>query len=266
MIKTIKHDTLEYLVSDRIAVPHGFTTRNGGVSAGYLSSMNIGANRGDTPENVLENYRILGAALGFAPEDVVRTHQTHTDIVRRVYREDRGTGLLKPGFPDCDALITNEPELALVITTADCTPVLLYDPVTGAVGAAHAGWRGTAADIAGKTVRAMVDQFGCDPADIRAAIGPNIGACCFETDADVPNAMLDAFGTEVQAWIRCAGEKYYVDLKQINALALNRSGVKQIDISCDCTACQPNRFWSHRVTRGVRGSQGAVIVCRGNGR
>jgi YfiH family protein len=164
-------------------------------------------------------------------------------------------------YPECDGIVTNDPGVALVIFTADCTPLLFHDPVTGAVGAAHAGWRGTAADIGGKTVKTMVDAFGCDPQNIRAAIGPNIGQCCFETDADVPEAMIDALGEEAKAHIRQAGHKYYVNLKEINACFLRRAGVEHIEISTDCTACQPDRFWSHRVTRGQRGSQGAVIVC-----
>ena len=260
-ITTIKKGTLEYLTADGISVPHCFTTRFGGVSEGYLDSLNIGIHRGDEWENVLKNYQILGDALGFEPKKLVLSHQTHTDIVLRVGQEQTGAGLYGPELPECDALITNEPGVGLVIFTADCTPILLHDPVTGAVGAAHAGWRGTAAAIAGKTVEAMTREFGCDPADIRSAIFPNLGLCCFETDGDVPKAMGAAFGDEVKPFIRPNGEKYYVNLKEINALVLRRSGVRHIDISTDCTVCQSHRFWSHRVTKGLRGSQGAIIIC-----
>ncbi len=262
LLQNIKKDTLEYLVSEQIAAPHCFTTRLGGVSTGIWASMNIGPSRGDDLENVLENYRILGAALGFTPEDVVIARQTHSDIVRRVGYADRGAGLTREKLPECDALITNEPHVALMVSTADCTPIVFYDPVTGAVGAAHAGWRGTASAIGAKTVEAMVREFGCRPADIRAAIGPNIGFCCFETDVDVPNAMRAAFGEEVKPFIRTVGEKYYVNLKEINALILRRAGVKHIDISDECTKCRPDRFWSHRITGLQRGSQGAIITCK----
>jgi YfiH family protein len=136
---------------------------------------------------------------------------------------------------------------------------LYYDPVTGAVGAAHAGWRGTAAGIAEKTVEAMVSAFGCDPKDIRAAIGPNIGPCCFETHADVPEAMLAALGEEAKPYIFPQGEKFRVDLKGINAHFLRRAGVEKIEIAKECTVCESHRFWSHRVTKGKRGSQIAVI-------
>ena len=108
----------------------------------------------------------------------------------------------------------------------------------------------------------MVCAFGCRPSDICAAIGPNIGVCCFETDADVPEAMVSALGECAKPFIHAHGSKFRVDLKQINALWLRRSGVTNIEISKYCTACSPTLFWSHRVTNGVRGSQGAVIVCK----
>ena len=108
----------------------------------------------------------------------------------------------------------------------------------------------------------MEKAFGCRPENIRAAIGPNIGFCHFETGADVPQAMLEAFGAGVEPFIRPAGEKYYVDLKEINRFALNRAGVSSVDVSTDCTMCSTHRFWSHRATQGVRGAQGAVIQCK----
>jgi copper oxidase (laccase) domain-containing protein len=108
----------------------------------------------------------------------------------------------------------------------------------------------------------MVENFGCDPANIRAAIGPNIGACHFETDSDVPEALIAAFGSEVEEFIRPRGSKYYVDLKEINALILRRAGIRQIEISRSCTVCENHRFWSHRFTKGQRGSQGAIILCK----
>lgn len=241
-------------------MPHCFTTRLGGVSTGHLASLNIGMHRGDSPENVAENYRILADAVGFDLQNLVLTRQIHTDIVRVVTRAD-ARGLDHHAYPQCDALITRDPGTALVVFTADCTPILLWDPVTGAVGAAHAGWRGTAADIAGKTVRAMAREFGCDPANIRAAIGPNIGQCCFQTDAEVPDAMVAALGDAALPFIRKENDKYYVNLKEINAQFLKNAGVTHIEISGECTMCQHHRFWSHRYTRGERGSQGAIIVC-----
>ena len=261
-LRTVTKGTLEYLQAEGITAPHCFTTRYGGVSEGSLSSLNLGIHRGDQWENVLKNYEILGNALGFDTRKLVLSHQTHTDIILRVGEEQAGAGLFAPELPECDGLITNEPGVALTVFTADCTPILLQDTVTGAVGAVHAGWRGTAASIAGKAVAAMGREFGSKPENIRAAIGPNIGVCCFETDRDVPDALLDAFGEEARPFIFLKGEKYYVNLKEINALVLRRAGVSQIEISTDCTVCQSHRFWSHRVTKGDRGSQGAIIVCQ----
>lgn len=259
-ILTQKVGNLEYLTAEGISVPHGFTTRLGGVSRGHLDSLNLGMHRGDREENVAENYRILGSALGFDPKKMVLTRQTHSDMVRVVTSRDC-LGIDHHAYPECDGLVTGEPGLALVVFTADCTPVLLWDCVTGAVGACHAGWRGTAKDIAGKTVRAMVSAFGSRPEDIRAAIGPNIGPCHFETNADVPEAMIASFGEEVRPFIEKRQEKYFLDLKKINALALSRAGVETIEISGECTYCSHQRFWSHRYTGGERGAQGAVIQC-----
>ena len=262
MVITKKFGQLEILTAENITAPHCFTTRLGGVSTGIFDSLNLSLSRGDTEANVVENYRRIGQILGFAPEDVVNARQIHSDIVVRVGRENRGKLTVPGASPECDALITNEPGVVLYVSTADCTPILLHDPVTGAVGAAHAGWRGTAADIAGKTVRAMCSEFGCKPEDIRAAIGPNIGQCCFETDADVPQALMAALGDEANQHILPKGNKYYVNLKEINACFLRRAGVRHIDISRDCTMCQPDRFWSHRYTGGNRGAQGALIRCK----
>ena len=260
-MKTIKKGELQYLTAENIGAAHCFTTRLGGVSTGYLASLNIGMHRGDEPGNVAKNYEILENALGFETKNLVLTHQIHSNVVRVVTKKD-ARGIDHHEYPECDGLVTNDPGTALVVFSADCTPILLHDPVTGAVGAVHAGWRGTAADIAGNAVRAMCESFGCKPENIRAAIGPNIGKCCFETDSDVSDAMLEALGRSALVHIRFAGGKRYVDLKAINARFLKNAGVQNIDISTDCTKCQCDRFWSHRVTGTRRGSQGAIIVCK----
>ena len=261
-METKQKNKLIYLTAPDILTPHCFTTRYGGVSTGVCESMNIGTHRPDKWENVLKNYHILEEAVGFDVQKLVLTHQTHTDIVRVVTEKDWGTGLFAPEFSDCDGLITNTPGTGLVIFSADCTPILLWDAVTGAVGAAHAGWRGTAARIGAKAVEKMVTELGCDPQNIRAAIGPSIGQCCFETDDNVPNAMRETFGEAAESYIRKAGEKYYVNLKGLNALSLQGAGVRQIDISEECTKCQPDKYWSARITGGNRGSQGAIIICK----
>ena len=257
---TVKKGTVEYLQAENIPVTHCFTTRVGGVSSGDAAGLNIGAHREECFENVRRNYAILGDALGFDPSRLVLANQVHGNAVLAVTAAD-ARGLDHLDYPECDALITNDPGVGLVIFTADCTPVLLFDPVTGAVGAAHAGWRGTAAKIAAKTVEAMTRHYGCRPENIRAAIGPNIAQCCFQTDADVPAAMQAAYGADAGRFIRQDGSKYYVNLKALNSLSLQQAGVDSIEISDDCTACMPQRYWSHRYTGGQRGSQGALILC-----
>ena len=273
MFETHKHP--EYLTSDQITgnVVHCFSTRRGGVSAGYLESLNLGVHRGDDWNNVYENYRRLGAAVGFTPEQTVFTHQTHTDIVARVGAGDRGDGLFREVEPERDGIYTDEPGVALVCFSADCTPILLHDPVKHAVAAVHAGWRGTAKGIAARCVEAMSRDFGTDPADLQAAIGPCIGPCCFETGPEVRDAMLSSLGPEAEQYIRPArysegseesvsSQKYFPDLKGLNALWLRRAGVRAIDISHDCTRCQPERFWSHRLTGQARGSLAAIIMLK----
>ena len=258
----LKHKgMLCFYEAEGIRTSHCFTTRLGGVSQGYLASMNIGTSRGDTRENVLENYRILGENLGFDPHNAVLSRQIHSDIVLKAEGKNRGAGLYADPMPDCDGLVTNEKGLALVIFTADCTPILFWDPVTGAVGAAHAGWRGTAKAIGARTVEAMVKYYGAKPENIRAAIGPNIGRCHFETGEDVKEAMLAAFGEEARPFIKPFGEKFHVDLKGINEMVLKSAGVGHIDVSDVCTVCSPELLWSHRIVGQQRGSQGAVIVC-----
>ena len=249
------YGAMEYLAADHISARHAFTTRIGGVSTEQFTSLNLWTRHGDAMENVVRNYEILANALDFSTKNAVLTHQVHSDIVRTVTKQD-ALGLDHHHYPECDALITNDPGTALVIFTADCTPILFHDPVTGAVGACHAGWKGTAQDIGGKTVAAMVEAYGCDPGNIRAAIGPNIAQCCFETDGDVPAAMVQTYGPEAEQYVRIAGDKYYVNLKEINALSLRRRGVTHVEISESCTMCEHHRFWSHRYTRGLRGSQG----------
>ena len=260
-IQTICRGELEYLRAEGISVPHCFTTRLGGVSSGSQASLNLAVGRGDSLENVERNLRILADALEFDPEKLVMTHQTHSDLVRAVTAAD-ANGLCHRNYPDCDGLVTDTPGVALLVFTADCTPVLLHDPVTGAVGAVHAGWRGTVGEIAGKAVDAMARCYGSRPEDIRAAVGPNIGPCHFETNADVPEALEAALGPWVWQWIDRGEGKYFPDLKAINAEILRLRGVRNVEISDACTYCDPRRFWSHRYTRGERGSQGALIVCK----
>ena len=260
---TVKQGALEYSACHSLEdAAHCFSTRLGGVSKDHTASMNLFVSHGDTEDNVLENYRRLGEAVGFTPQQTVFTKQRHTDLIRVVTKDNCGEGLMREVPEVCDGHITDCPGVALVTFSADCTPILLFDPVRRAIGAIHAGWRGTAQGIAYKAVQAMQETFGCDPANICAAIGPCISKCCFETDWDVPQALLDGLGPKAVSAFSQKGEKYYVDLKFCNALWLQRAGVGMLDISPDCTACDPKRYWSHRKMADQRGSLAGIIMLK----
>lgn len=254
-------EKLPLLRCGELRAPHAFTTRLGGVSQGVWESLNLGLSRRDDREAVLENRRRVAAAVGFDTARLVCTRQVHTDTVRVVTEADYGHGMeVEPQA--CDGLVTNVPGTALMVFSADCTVILLEDPVTGAVGAVHAGWRGTALGIVKKAVETMAAAFGSRPGDIQAAIGPCIDRCCFETKSDVPEAMLDALGDEARTAIDDHGDgTYHVDLKALNSLWLRKAGVERIAVSEICTACHTDRFWSHRRVGDARGVQAAVIVC-----
>lgn len=250
-------------VLDSAGIIHGFSTRLGGVSKGRFASLNFRAS-GPEPDNrelVQENYRRFCAALGADPAGLVLSKQVHEDTVRTVTAEDRGKGFLVPSDYTADALICGVPGISLMVFSADCIILLFHDPVTNSIGACHAGWRGTALDLPAKVVREMERVFGVRAENIRAAIGPGIGPCCFETHDDVPDAMRTAFGGGVEVYIRPRGEKWTVDLKEINAWRLREAGVtaEHIDICPACTACRTDLYWSHRVVGDKRGVQGALI-------
>lgn len=251
--------------SELLAAPggavHGFSTRLGGVSKGYYASLNLGHTRGDDPAAVRENYRRFLSALGADRlEHLVLSHQVHGSVVRRCTAADWGYGLDRERDYEADALMTDVPGVILGIFTADCIPIIYYDPVRRVAAAAHAGWRGTAQAIAEKTVAEMSSVYGCRSGDIRAAIGPGIGPCCFLCHEDVPEAMAAALGSLAEPFIRPAADgRYHVDLKGINASILNRAGVKQIEICGDCTGCLREKYYNHRSTGPERGSMASII-------
>ena len=268
--QTRDHNGVVYHTSSILDAPgliHGFSTRLGGVSEGPFASLNFrgGGPEPDVRENVRENYRRFCEALGTDVHDVVQSQQVHEDTVRHVTGADRGKGLFAATDYTADALVTDEPGLSLMVFSADCIILLLHDPVTGSIGAVHAGWRGTALDLPAKAVRKMGRLFGARPEDIRVAVGAGIGPCCFETHDDVPNAMRSAFGGGVEDYIRPRGEKWTVDLKGLNAWRLREAGVREenMDGCPTCTACRTDLYWSHRITGDRRGVQGALIALAG---
>ena len=262
MFHTNTKNGLTILTADTLSgVCHGFSTRPGGVSPAPWDSLNLGVGRGDEIARVQENYRRFCAALGTDVNRVVLSKQIHEDVVRHVTEADAGKGLWRDrDYPSVDGMVTDVLHLPLVVFSADCGTILLYDPVQEAIGAVHAGWRGVASGLAAKTVRRMQEAFGTEPGDLLAATGPSIGACCFETDDDVPEAMRRALGAAAEPYMVRRGEKWHIDLKGINALWLRQAGVQHIDVCPDCTGCHPERWWSHRKMGDRRGAQAALIA------
>lgn len=250
------------LMRHRAGVTHGFSTRLGGVSQGSCAGLNLGYNRGDDPDHVRENFRLFSSAIGADYDGLVKTRQVHRDHVQPVTAADRGMDLIAPAPWETDGLVTDVPGLCLTVFSADCVPVLLYDPVRRCIAAVHSGWRGTALSIVVRAVEKMTADYGCDPGHILAAIGPSIGKCCFETHADVPTEMTAALGVLAAPFIEeLPGEKFRVDLKGIIKNTLIRAGLDpaHMAVSDHCTACRPDLYWSHRVLGERRGSMAAMI-------
>lgn len=270
----VEHDGVQLLHMTALEALGGvravFTGRRGGVSARWDGGLNWSVSVGDLPEAVRENRRRSLAALGLTPGEAVMAGLVHgTRVVALPAGERLVDGPLPLGpadevrvVPDTDGLITDRRGLALVVTAADCVPVFLYDPVRRIIGVAHAGWRGTAAGTAAATVRAMADRFGCDPADVCAAVGPSIGPCCYEVDDAVAGPVRRYYGDRAEALLRRADRegRYMLDLWTANRFDLESAGVRHIYPAEVCTACQRDRLFSHRAEGGTAGRGAAIIA------
>lgn len=252
---------LIFMRSTLIPARHAFTTRYGGVSRGEFSSLNLGSNRGDDPEDVRENYRRVCALMGAGIDDCAVTKQVHGNTVRVVTEADRHVCMSNVPY-EADGLVTNTRGLPIMCFVADCVPALLCDGENSVIAAVHCGWRSSAADILGETVKKMC-ALGARPESIHAAMGAAIGRCCFETDDDVPQAVEKYLDGDTEGLFdRRADGKTMVDLRAANARRLIQLGLKaeNIDLSQECTMCSHEKYWSHRYTKGRRGSQAAAIV------
>jgi len=224
--------------------------------------MNLSFNRGDKRESVLKNYEILCNAVKINTKNLVLSKQTHTNNVKVVTKEHRGTGVTKPEFCDIDGLITNQTGVALVTQYADCTPLLFCDPVKRVIASSHAGWRGTVKLIGKVTVEKMTKEFGCNPKDIIVGIGPCILDCCYEVDQPVFEEFekIDFINTKDILKPKPNG-RYMLNLVEANRLILINSGIlpENIDASDICTCCNCDDLHSHRATGGKRGNLAAII-------
>ncbi len=248
-------------------VIHGFSTRLGGVSKGEWSSMNLSFTRGDREEDVRENYRRIGEAIGFSCGALVCSDQTHTTNIRVVTEADRGKGFTRArDYTDIDGLITNVPGLVLATFYADCVPLYFVDPVKRAIGLSHSGWRGTVGKIGQKTVKRMQEEYGCKPVDIRAVIGPSICQNCYEVSLDVIEEFQRVFSEETWPLLYKRNEngKYQLDLWKANEIILKEAGIaaEHLAVTDRCTCCNPSLLFSHRASRGKRGNLGAFLMLK----
>ena len=244
---------------------HLFTTRLGGVSEGPYTSLNLGLGSDDTRNNIQQNYEILSNALSLDLDKIVRGYQTHTINIRAVSEENKGKlWAERPEFMDVDGLITDQIDIALMTFHADCIPIYYYDPVKKVIGMAHAGWRGTLANMAGAMTNRMVQEFGSDPADLVAVVGPSLGQCCFEVDPDVAEEFLSANSAYEEYVGEKWKEKYHIDLWGITKFQLQESGLapQNVEISGLCTKCHQDLFFSHRGQKGESGRMVGMIMLK----
>jgi YfiH family protein len=231
-------------------------TRLGGVSPNPWASLNLGGTVGDDPKRVHENRLLALMALGRDPDSVYDVWQVHGVNVA-IAKTPR-----RPEIPhvQADIILTNTPGITLMMRFADCVPVLLHDPARKVIGIVHAGWMGTVLGTARVAVEAMHSQFGSNPGDIRAAIGPSIGPDHYEVGRDVVMQVCQAFGQSASSlFVEHAGAVHF-DLWAANRLVLGEAGVKQIELAGLCTACHIVDWYSHRADHGRTGRFGAIIA------
>lgn len=245
-------------------VLHGFSTRLGGVSREHLASMNLSFSRGDLEENVWENYNRISESIGFLPENLVFSDQTHTTNVRVVTEEDRGKGYTRQrDYSDIDGLVTNVPGLVLATFYADCVPLFFVDPVKRAIGLSHSGWKGTVGKIGKVTVETMTKVYGSDPADIIAAVGPSICQDCYEVSEDVILEFQKNYQENhwPALYYKKDNGKYQLNLWKANEIVFLETGIQpeHISVTDICTCCNPDILYSHRASKGKRGNLAAFL-------
>ena len=242
-------------------VKHGFSTRIGGVSEGIYSSMNLSFTRGDDENAVRENYRRMAKALDVKEDGFVLAAQTHTTNVHKVTLDNRGEKLR-----DVDGLITDVPGLCLVTSYADCVPLYFLDPVHRAIGHSHSGWRGTVGKIGKETLRKMQVEYGTDPKDVIAAIGPSICQDCYEVSEDVIDQFKEAFDSKYwdDLFYQKENKKYQLNLWKANEIIMLEAGVRRENIAVTnvCTSCNSDVLYSHRASKGQRGGLAAFMALK----
>ncbi len=245
------------LLSRHRGLLHAFTDRSGGIGTAAYSSANLAYHVGDDPRHVDTNHTLLSGALEYDKNRLVHMRQVHSDMIVRCTADmDFGTR------PECDALITDIPGQPLMVMTADCTPVLMYDPVRHAAAAVHAGRAGALKGIVSKTATALRKAYGCDPGDLRVALGPSVCPACYTVDAAIAATVETAgFGFALQPKKEDA---FFLDINTILVHQLENAGVPptHIDRLPCCTACESGRFFSYRAENGTTGRQAGIIMLK----
>ena len=246
---------------------HFVSTRHGGVSQGPYASLNVGLGTDDAPGLVLQNRHILAKAAGIPLESFVILNQVHGTNVVVATRELKGSGShsRESAIHETDGIITDQSGICLFVMGADCVPLLFFDPVKKVIGAAHVGWRGTVKNIALATVQKMKEAFNCNYQDIRAAIGPSIGPCCYHVGGEVIDTILRLYGTTDEFISYDYKDSLaHFDLWQTNKIQMLEAGLSQnnIIIANLCTHCNHNGFFSSRYDKGITGRFGAGIMLR----
>lgn len=244
-------------LTGRAGLVHAISTRRGGVSPPPWDSLNLSHTRGDDAARVNENHHRLCAALDVPAAALTNAYQVHGAQVMLIGPAQRGQRQM-----NTDALITAAPDTPLLLRFADCTPVVMYDPVHHALGLAHAGWRGTVAGVTAATVHAMQTSFGSRPAELLAAIGPAIGPCCYEVGDEVVEAVRQAFSNPEALLPAGRNTRRHFNLWAANVQQLQDAGVRQIETAELCTACHHDWFFSHRAAAGRCGHFGALVMLR----
>lgn len=239
-------------------VTHAVLTRRGGVSPEPWGSLNVGGTVGDERSRVIENRLRSFHALGRDPHSIFDVWQVHSaDVVIANAPHD-----FRPPEFMADVILTDNPEVTLFMRFADCTPILLFDPIKSAVGIVHAGWMGTVKQVTGAAVRAMTAAYGSRPGDLVAGIGPSIGPDHYEIGPEVIARVRETFHKDADSLFVKYGDRIHFDLWQANKLLLSQAGVEKIEISNICTACHPEDWYSHRAQKGKTGRFGALIALK----
>jgi len=246
-IKYYKFGTLGFS-----GVTQAVFTRQGGFSQVPWNSLNLGGTVGDNPDHVERNLKLLLKTLGCGPGQLVQVRQISSANVILVNEP-------MDAIYQADAMITNTPGLLMLMRFADCVPILFVDPTKNAVGIAHAGWRGTVEQVSYHAVCAMENNFGTNPSDLFAAIGPSIGPCHYEVGADVIERVKDTFADNSNEILIKDKDAVKLDLWKANTISLRKAGVEKIEISEICTGCNTEEWYSHRKEGRKTGRFAAVI-------